>query len=311
MTAAATTPGQQAARRTYEPYGETRAESGTFQSDRGFLGQVTDSSTNLSYLNARYHDPTTGIFISADPLYDTSKPKSLNPYTYGMANPTSRSDPSGMSPLDTFVLEGQVNSLLNANTQLVNEVKRLGGVINELQSFIKKQQNTIKQLLTYIGTLESFIRQQQSVIDQLQSRVAYLTRQVNYWRNKAVYYRGVIDDLRGQLSVQAQNNASLMDSAVHNLGAAEHWRQEHDNLQEDYDTLEGAFNNLYDDYLSLTDPAHMDTFDAGCFYAAGGETWSSDNSLWGNLTGAIWQGVQWTPVSSAMSNVCYLANNGG
>lgn len=199
VEAAVTTPGQPpAAQRTFEPYGQVRDETGTFPTDRGFLGQIEDESTNLSYLNARYYDATTGIFISPDPLYDTSEPKSLNPYTYSMGNPTTLSDPTGLSPLETFTLETQVNSLQYANTQLVNEIKRLGGVIGELQDVIKKQQNAIGQLLSYIGTLESIIRQQQSIIDRLQAQVAQLARQVNYWRNQAYYWRGQAMYWRGQ-----------------------------------------------------------------------------------------------------------------
>lgn len=199
VEAAVTAPGQPAtAQREYGPYGAVRHETGTFQTDRGFLGQVEDASTDLSYLNARYYDAAAGIFISPDPLYDTSEPKTLNPYAYGLGNPTTLSDPSGLSPLDTSVLEGQVNSLVSANTRLVNEVKRLGGIIGDLQNVILENQNAIKQLLTYIGSLESFIRQQQSIIDQLEVRVASLTRQVNYWRNQANYWRGQAMYWRGQ-----------------------------------------------------------------------------------------------------------------
>lgn len=83
--------------RSYDPYGRVRNHDGDdFATDRGFVGQIEDSTTDLSYLNARYYDAGTGIFISTDPLYDTGQPKTLNPYTYAGGNPTTYSDPSGL-----------------------------------------------------------------------------------------------------------------------------------------------------------------------------------------------------------------------
>jgi RHS repeat-associated protein len=83
------------ATRAYTPYGNVRSETGDLATDRGFLGQVEDS-TGLNYLNARYYDTTNGIFISPDPLYDTGRPRSQNPYAYAHGNPTTLSDPSGL-----------------------------------------------------------------------------------------------------------------------------------------------------------------------------------------------------------------------
>jgi hypothetical protein len=46
-------------------------------------------------LNARYYDPSTGVFASVDELGDLERPKTLNPYSYAINNPSSQSDPSG------------------------------------------------------------------------------------------------------------------------------------------------------------------------------------------------------------------------
>ena len=83
--------------RLYQPYGNTRAGSPAgIDTDRGWLGQTEDATTDLSYLNARYYDPGAGVFISPDPLYDPARPQSLNPYAYAHGNPTTQSDPTGL-----------------------------------------------------------------------------------------------------------------------------------------------------------------------------------------------------------------------
>ena len=48
----------------------------------------------LVFLNNRHYDPTTGVFISVDPLVTTTG----EPYIYGAANPIYYSDPTGETP---------------------------------------------------------------------------------------------------------------------------------------------------------------------------------------------------------------------
>lgn len=85
-------------RQRYLPYGAHRGATDAFPAtDRGFLGKTEDATTDLDQVGARYYDPSLGKFISPDPLYDTSKPQSLNPYAYADDNPTTFSDPSGLS----------------------------------------------------------------------------------------------------------------------------------------------------------------------------------------------------------------------
>ena len=48
--------------------------------------------TASNYLNNRYQDPTTGVFLSVDPLVATTG----TPYLYGNGNPTTFSDPTGL-----------------------------------------------------------------------------------------------------------------------------------------------------------------------------------------------------------------------
>jgi RHS repeat-associated protein len=83
--------------RAYNPYGERRS-GGEFDSDRGWIGQIEDDSTKLSYLNARYYDPNIGVFLSPDPVLQLDSPKSLNRYAYANNNPVTFTDGSGKCP---------------------------------------------------------------------------------------------------------------------------------------------------------------------------------------------------------------------
>ncbi len=96
-------------RTSYEPYGEIRDDlnsgGGAGVDDHGFLNHIND--VHLTYLNNRHYDPTTGVFVSVDPLVT----KTMQPYIYGAANPITYSDPSGLDP-DT---SSQVRSQVEAN----------------------------------------------------------------------------------------------------------------------------------------------------------------------------------------------------
>ena len=52
------------------------------------------SRCSSNYLNNRYQDPSTGVFLSVDPLVA----KTGMPYVYGNGNPTTLADPLGLDP---------------------------------------------------------------------------------------------------------------------------------------------------------------------------------------------------------------------
>jgi len=60
------------------------------------LGQVEDTDTGLTYLNARYYDPELLRFLSPDPLMDPGDPRTLDAYRYGENNPVAFTDASGL-----------------------------------------------------------------------------------------------------------------------------------------------------------------------------------------------------------------------
>jgi RHS repeat-associated protein len=84
--------------RRYDPFGNLRQTPTptAWPDDKGFVNGVVDSADGLERLGARDYDPTTGRFVSADPLLNPSDPAHLNAYTYAENNPTTNSDPTGL-----------------------------------------------------------------------------------------------------------------------------------------------------------------------------------------------------------------------
>ncbi|ELP68602.1 hypothetical protein STRTUCAR8_03597 [Streptomyces turgidiscabies Car8] len=72
--------------------------TGTWPDDKAFLGASADSGTGLTHLGAREYDPSTGRFISVDPLLNLAEQQSLNGYTYSNNNPATLADPAGTDP---------------------------------------------------------------------------------------------------------------------------------------------------------------------------------------------------------------------
>jgi RHS repeat-associated protein len=72
----------------YDSFGNQVA-SGTVHNPLTYGAREFDAASGLYYNRARYYDPSTGRFISEDPL---SRP---SPYVYASNNPISLHDPSG------------------------------------------------------------------------------------------------------------------------------------------------------------------------------------------------------------------------
>ncbi|WP_371778487.1 polymorphic toxin-type HINT domain-containing protein [Streptosporangium subroseum] len=87
----------QVSRERYLPFGKRRGSDDLPFTDRGFLGKIEDDATSLTYLSARYYDPSIAKFISTDPLLDLRSPQFANPYSYAGNNPIGLSDPDGQA----------------------------------------------------------------------------------------------------------------------------------------------------------------------------------------------------------------------
>jgi RHS repeat-associated protein len=82
--------------RQYTPYGAPRGTPPPSWPDtNGFLGKPADPDTGLTDLGARQYDPSTGRFLSVDPILDPTSPAQLNGYTYATDNPITDTDPTG------------------------------------------------------------------------------------------------------------------------------------------------------------------------------------------------------------------------
>jgi RHS repeat-associated protein len=64
-----------------------------------FAGEWLDSSTDLTYLRARWYDSLTGRFVTKDTWEgDYEQPASLNDWLYSWSNPINYLDPTGFEP---------------------------------------------------------------------------------------------------------------------------------------------------------------------------------------------------------------------
>lgn len=97
-TAIEQTSNQAVTRRFFDPYGNPRGTQPTnWPSRHTFLGTgIDDPTTGLTHIGAREYDPTTGRFLSADPIIDLTDPLQMNGYTYAHATPVTQSDPTGL-----------------------------------------------------------------------------------------------------------------------------------------------------------------------------------------------------------------------
>ncbi|MFG6199752.1 RHS repeat-associated core domain-containing protein [Nonomuraea sp. JJY05] len=118
-------------RRRYTPFGQMRTGQGQWPdgNEKGFVGGIVDSTTDLTTLGARGYDPNTGRFISVDPEIEMGRSQQMNGYNYADNNPTSMSDPDGRFPYVTYYLlgyrqfwvrYGNYNLLMRQNLYLVH-----------------------------------------------------------------------------------------------------------------------------------------------------------------------------------------------
>jgi RHS repeat-associated protein len=94
--------GETSATFSYAPYGGLEGRTGTATTPFGFADQYTDAETGLQYLRARFYDPETGQFLSRDPIDALTG----QPYAYGLDNPLTQVDPSGL-----FAIAGALGCL--------------------------------------------------------------------------------------------------------------------------------------------------------------------------------------------------------
>ena len=76
----------------YTPFGRAEISSEVVENPHRFMGQYYDQETGLNYNYFRYYDPTTGRYITPDPI---GLEGGINLWLYAANNPTNWIDPSG------------------------------------------------------------------------------------------------------------------------------------------------------------------------------------------------------------------------
>ena len=138
--------GSIAAVQLYWPYGNGEYSWGTMPTTYNFTGQRLDSVTGLLYYNARYYDPFSGRFTTADTVENNAN--GMDPYAYVGDDPVGKTDPSGHRYVD--VVQDQPDSI-TAN----NFLSAVYGLFSSLVSY------KIELLRTYAAdpkNAESWIR---------------------------------------------------------------------------------------------------------------------------------------------------------
>lgn len=89
----------------YDPWGrlQTPVDPLGTKEKYKWAGEAFDNATGLYYLRARYYDPTTGRFLSQDPVEGSAaSPWDRNRYVYARNNPLRFRDPNGLSAEPIF-----------------------------------------------------------------------------------------------------------------------------------------------------------------------------------------------------------------
>ena len=80
----------------YKPFGESKVNASSLVVNNfRFAGQYYDTETGLHYNYHRYYNPTTGRYLTPDPIGLVG---GINPYNYAINNPVNLIDPYGLLP---------------------------------------------------------------------------------------------------------------------------------------------------------------------------------------------------------------------
>ena len=93
VTSLSNSSGTVAASYDFDSYGNLTSSTGTLTNSFRYTAREFDSETGLYYYRARYYDPTSGRFLSEDPIRLGGR---INYYAYVRNSPIGRIDPFGL-----------------------------------------------------------------------------------------------------------------------------------------------------------------------------------------------------------------------
>jgi RHS repeat-associated protein len=172
-----TNPGQTvAASRIYDAFGNVVSSSGTWSGPFGYAGNFgyQQDASGLKLLGHRYYDPSTGRFLTRDPIKD-----GRNWYAYGAgeAAPTMMADPTGLRYYLIIAIEpgnGHVRVGL-WDSHLQSEPQWFGFYPNGAQIERKKPSRQAKIYVTQLRK-DTYNRVRRKIAEQVRNRGDYNLR---------------------------------------------------------------------------------------------------------------------------------------
>jgi len=167
------------------PFGETMAEqrsSGTFNNVFKFNGKELDANTGLYYYGARYYDPRISVFISVDPMAEST----MTPYQYTYQNPINLIDPTGMVAEDTGDPIVELSEAVITNAPKDVWVKGAGFFNN-----IFKHSNRIKAQQYN----EQYFGGQADIVKNSKGSFSVNTSAILDYEDHGIYYNGTMLDI--------------------------------------------------------------------------------------------------------------------
>ena len=133
----------------YDAYGNKTEDIGIGDAPFGYCGEYTDSESGFVYLRNRYYDPSTGSFITEDPVKDGN-----NWYGYCAGNPVMYIDKLGLFSKETILSKKSKNNTNDVkilqsflSTKKLLDARYSYGVYDE---YTEKAVNLYKKIMEFI-----------------------------------------------------------------------------------------------------------------------------------------------------------------
>jgi RHS repeat-associated protein len=154
----------------YDAFGTLITATGSTNNRYLYTGEPFDPNLGLDYLRARFMNPLTGRFWSADTYEgNNSDPVSLHKYLYGAIDPTNHIDPSGH---DAMTLPGQTLIAGIIASAARSAVITIGILLMAYDTFDMIQEQTgIRAIETTVAAASSYGISQDE-FDDLDARIA-------------------------------------------------------------------------------------------------------------------------------------------